>query len=84
VSAILLNYGPLGVAVLALGLAVLKLYRDNATLHDRLLDEREKRVEAFQDAAATIRRSNHETKELAGMLISTLRSLPPKRNSGTE
>lgn len=80
----LLRQGPLGVATVALAWVVLRLYRENSKLHDRLLEEREKRIAATQEAIIAVRASSAEVKELAGTLTSTLRSLLPRRSSGTE
>lgn len=79
--------GSLGLAVIVMGWVVVQLYRENKelrrekeTLHDRLLDEREKRVTTNAEALQAVRASSADVKETAGMLSSILRSMPPRQS----
>lgn len=76
---LLLDKGLLGVAVLLLGWVVYLQYKENKSLTERLLSEREQRVASALAAAASIQASSQELKSNNELLRSMTSALAQKR-----
>jgi hypothetical protein len=68
VTEILTGYGPLGVAVLALGAAVMKLYRDLEKLRDKREDDVKTILSALSTGAAANTRFADSLEEFTNRL----------------